>query len=968
MRENFLAEAFKDMDALNEDVFTLDDKGAEALQDFLDGDKGVDFISVIDTEAKTEEDIQDSYLGKVILDCCVCHSKCYKDKEEVILDENEEFANVGEECAYCHNKDGFKIVGEVTEFDSNETNDEEEEDEDEEVEIEKDSEEKFDDDVTSFDFEDEEEEKVEESINEAVSKTDDIDAEADDKKELAKKELNKKIDDADADRDYRLKKGITRRNESKIYKKIKEAKKCEENECSDGECVDKKIDEAPNYELHPSYDSRQSFYGKARVDTGDKGDKNKLYSYDTLVAEMIDGKPVVYGTYSATTLRHIKDWLKQNGFKAENKAQILRDYGVKSEAKKAVTESGYVSDKFEEELKRILYSKDRNTLQKIADDFEYEDNNGKALSSFSSKKIADIMVDFMVNMMNKDEILEVMDAYGVHRSDFSEDALSEAKKCESKEILTLDDVDMDTKLEPDGSRSDSPLRSCDTVGDFLQELGGDMSDKDSIEVSNLDELNRYLKMYGFKPIGVKNESKKCNIREGERRKGECKLTEAKEYTAETLAKDMKDAVDWLVGEQEGCVTLKLDDKLAVCVGWSGGYGDEKRDDVIQSTEDPDYAINAGIKVWTSDDMRTDYDWINYPYYKNGDVEDTGLSLKADEDYTKAAEWLLGEYDRMSNYEISDDGEIVEETEETIEESKKVNEAFYDTTRVLEIVSPRTKARLKRVIDTQKKYGNDMEISVIVDSPYKAHLTYGEGGADYYKDGDGKWKHDIGYIKIDSALADAIISDVCKAVGMCEKMNESVEEVKVTTETDEVNVKTEDGKVTVETQKREDEEKKDEEVIEPVSDEVKSEIEASSEKEIDGEFGDEVEVDMDDFDEESFDELGESYFKSAYNNIDSYKTSCVKAEGKRMVIEGVIKFKSGKEKSTSFVLESKEITKSGKSRFIGENIQICKGKKAFALNGTINGGRFISESFNYDYRTKDIKTGKSKRISGTVKKK
>ena len=29
-----------------------------------------------------------------------------------------------------------------------------------------------------------------------------------------------------------------------------------------------------------------------------KGYKNKLYSYDTLVAEIKDGKPVVYGTYS----------------------------------------------------------------------------------------------------------------------------------------------------------------------------------------------------------------------------------------------------------------------------------------------------------------------------------------------------------------------------------------------------------------------------------------------------------------------------------------------------------------------------------------------------------------------------------------------------------------------------------------------------------------------------------------------
>lgn len=91
----------------------------------------------------------------------------------------------------------------------------------------------------------------------------------------------------------------------------------------------KKLTEAPVYGLTPQYDARQSFYGKAQVDTGDKGDKNKLYSYDTLVAEMKDGKPVVYGTFSATTLRHIKEWLKQNGFKAENAKQIMADYGAK---------------------------------------------------------------------------------------------------------------------------------------------------------------------------------------------------------------------------------------------------------------------------------------------------------------------------------------------------------------------------------------------------------------------------------------------------------------------------------------------------------------------------------------------------------------------------------------------------------------------------------------------------------------
>ena len=39
----------------------------------------------------------------------------------------------------------------------------------------------------------------------------------------------------------------------------------------------------------------------------------------------------------------------------------------------------------------------------------------------------------------------------------------------------------------------------------------------------------------------------------------------------TLAKEIKSAVEWLIRENCGCSTIKLDEKLAVCVGWSEGY-------------------------------------------------------------------------------------------------------------------------------------------------------------------------------------------------------------------------------------------------------------------------------------------------------------------------------------------------------------------------------------------------------------
>ncbi len=74
--------------------------------------------------------------------------------------------------------------------------------------------------------------------------------------------------------------------------------------------------------LKPEYDSRASFYNKAETDD------DKLYSYGTLVAEIIDGKPVLYDDwdYSQTTIRHVREFLRQHGFTADSKAQIAKDY------------------------------------------------------------------------------------------------------------------------------------------------------------------------------------------------------------------------------------------------------------------------------------------------------------------------------------------------------------------------------------------------------------------------------------------------------------------------------------------------------------------------------------------------------------------------------------------------------------------------------------------------------------------
>lgn len=132
----------------------------------------------------------------------------------------------------------------------------------------------------------------------------------------------------------------------------------------------------------------------------------------------------------------------------------------------------------------------------------------------------------------------------------------------------------------------------------------------------------------------------------------------KEMQTKQLSQWLKDSVNCLIDHQEGCCTYKLDDHLAVCVGWSGGYSDEPDESLIQGIDDLTFAINAAIKVWTSDDMRTDLDYINAPYYENGDVVDTAVSISEDEDYDKLAEYFLEEYERLKDLEIRDDGLII----------------------------------------------------------------------------------------------------------------------------------------------------------------------------------------------------------------------------------------------------------------------------------------------------------------------
>jgi len=119
--------------------------------------------------------------------------------------------------------------------------------------------------------------------------------------------------------------------------------------------------------------------------------------------------------------------------------------------------------------------------------------------------------------------------------------------------------------------------------------------------------------------------------------------------------------------------------------------------------------------------------------------------------------------------------------------------------------------------------------------------------------------------------------------------------------------------------------------------------------------------LDDIDEESLNKLINRYLESTYNNIEEYTTTSSKLDEGCLTINGTIKFKSGKEKETSFVLSECVVTKGGKYKLSGTN-ETFSDSKAFTFIGSVVKGNLVCESLSYKYTT----LKESKKVIGKVK--
>ena len=144
--------------------------------------------------------------------------------------------------------------------------------------------------------------------------------------------------------------------------------------------------------------------------------------------------------------------------------------------------------------------------------------------------------------------------------------------------------------------------------------------------------------------------------------------------------------------------------------------------------------------------------------------------------------------------------------------------------------------------------------------------------------------------------------------------------------EEIEIKSDDMNIKIEPAEEEECDTCSEETVKPLSDEEKEEIE----------------LNVDSVDKETFNEIGENFLKENYENVKFFRTGKIHVHNNKFLVEGIIGFKNGKKKLTQFTFKP-QFSKNGKVRFLGENFDISSKRKSLSLSGKVRRGTLISES-------------------------
>ena len=783
---NYLKEAFKELELLNEETFSFDKDGAAELKKFYDGDTTDDYESIIDPEAETKDELEDSYEGKVIIACKICHGMQYKDPQDIIIDEESDYVNVGEECPACSAVDGYKIVGQVAPY------------------------------CAECDEMDESATKLEESTwnfnitrmpKIAASKLDKIDSSGLWDDFLDEMDDNTESITVHTD-EYRIVKGTS--------------------------------DEVIAHDKKIMWDLINKYYNKALKKS--KGE-SLSESYNESLSKKRSASRIIESLKSAPK-RHFQESLNEE----KNKyLSILRNElgltGAKSMDNKDYRYYMFSVPKDKRNDKLL-----RDIEDKIPGSKAFYDERGALKVRIGKDKLKEALNE---ESLNEEKLTTLFDVVG-GMLDGTMDRITINKKTGKKQAVgtkTPYDAAEDIGIDDDGYF----VWVADEAGaKYAQEV----ADKFGLE-TKLDAPTKY-------------------IRDSKNRKFHIYIPEDRyDETVEQVVEESCDKLD------EGIFSRRKKDKEP---DWESMDLDNLPD---------------GIDRWTA---------IQH-----------GVTKKP----------------KFRGYRINDQGTgWVGITESNMSELDK-GVLIYD------------------ILSKLEQEGYDVR------SHKRDAIAYADGAAELIMiSPDGytvdKWFEDTKMNHPEDLLKFKKFSD----------LKESVENITVETDSDTIKVEpSEDGKVEVKTEPKEKDEKSDEEMIVPVSAETKDEIDMN-----DANFDEtDVDIDIDSIDDEGFDALSESYLKRVYENVESFKTSSSSIKDGKLMVEGIISFNSGKKAKTSFVFESISKTKRGKIKFLGENLNFSKSKRAFTLVAKPEGKKAVCESLTYNYVAKDSKSNKKLPVYGKVSK-
>lgn len=679
-----------------------------------------------------------------------------------------------------------------------------------------------------------------------------------------------------------------------------------------------KLKEEPKYEMSPEYDSRKSFYGKAKVDERPDGSK-VLYSYGTPVCMIKDGKATLLKkgylgwASSQTTLRHVKEFLKQNGFEAGSINDLRKNYPI--EQFHEDLNEGMLVDVFDKEQAE----KGREFIDEDNDEHieQVVDVDAETVEELKDSYVGNVLLRCPVcktPLFKKPELLEKdpdSDIYNVGET---------CPHCGSKDgfelvgqIATLD-IPQEEPAPTTGK--DEIETTSATVEDEItnNEVGGEESNAggELTQMEKEDENTENVKADSFAAalgMGESFDSKK--------NKGKV-LNEAIVPSSNNTDDYQKQILNTVATRINN--TSKNLNNNKVSVLWNDqGEGAPQGISVV---------ISQDLKQYVNEATEIVKKVLNSIGRKLGNVStnDWGDTISID--------FELPEFLNYGENKGNEDGSNQNQQTAQLKVAIFLNDNFNAPANLNTLPESIKKILENLAAGLTKQFSNN--------NLPKGKNTLGINWNEQTQ------QLDVGYS--DSIVGDAntiqrVVLDLLKKEG-CEPTINSIRFKS-----------NEGGFIVVTNILRKDQEtvkvpgqgqtQQGGQAVMTASYEKKPSTIIKESKEING------------LSEDTFNTLVNKYLEATYNNVESYSTTSCDLKDNKLIIEGVIKFKSGKAKETAFVLESKE-TKSNKLRFVGMNETFSKSKRTFNLVCSNDRGNLVCESLSYGYKANE------KEVKGKVK--